>query len=510
MILRTIFHVDVNSAFLSWSAVKKLREEPGSVDLRTIPSAVGGDVSTRHGIITAKSIPAKKYGVETGEPVVKALQKCPQLVLVKSDFETYRKMSAAFIEVLRRYSSVIEKVSIDEAYLDMTEAVEEALCGGVSAVKGAELNSIQPLTAPPGMPAVKGAELNSIQPLTAPLGVPAVREPESVPAADNTDFADKREKRRRIALAIAHTLREDVRDTLGFTVNVGISENKLLAKMASDFQKPDKVHTLYPEEVPEKMWPLPIRVLHGCGAATAGRLADAGVKTIGDAAKLDPEYIRMILGNKAGEYIWRSANGISTSPVNPESQAAKSYSNETTTAVDITAGNLETDGLPLVKHLAEKVSGRLKRDRVRAFTIGVQVKTSDFRRHSRQQTLTLSTDDAAVIYETSRRLLTAMLEGEDGLFASGAGIRLLGVGASGLEDCDYRQLDLFGWQKDQASARAEERKIRQEEQNRAARKARQERLDAMLPAVENRYGKDVLTLGSPGRDMRENTENEYD
>ena len=490
MTLRTIFHVDVNSAFLSWSAVKKLREEPGSVDLRTIPSAVGGDVSTRHGIITAKSIPAKKYGVETGEPVVKALQKCPQLVLVKSDFETYRKMSAAFIEVLRRYSSVIEKVSIDEAYLDMTEAVEAALCGGMPAVKGAELNSIQPLTAPPGVSAVKGAE--------------------SVSAADNTDFADKREKRRRIALAIAHTLREDVRDTLGFTVNVGISENKLLAKMASDFQKPDKVHTLYPEEVPEKMWPLPIRVLHGCGAATAGRLADAGVKTIGDAAKLDPEYIRMILGKKAGEYIWRSANGISTSPVNPESQAAKSYSNETTTAVDITAGNLETDGLPLVKHLAEKVSGRLKRDRVRAFTIGVQVKTSDFRRHSRQQTLTLSTDDAAVIYETSRRLLMAMLEGEDGLFASGAGIRLLGVGASGLEDCDYRQLDLFGWQKDQASARAEERKIRQEEQNRAARKARQERLDAMLQAVENRYGKDVLTLGSPGRDMRENTENEYD
>ena len=128
---RTIFHVDVNSAFLSWSALKRLEEDPDAVDLRTIPSGVGGDVKTRHGIITAKSIPAKKYGVQTGEPVVKALQKCPQLVLVPPDFETYRKYSHALMEILSRYSPLLQQVSIDEAYLDVTERVSEKGTSGV-------------------------------------------------------------------------------------------------------------------------------------------------------------------------------------------------------------------------------------------------------------------------------------------------------------------------------------------------------------------------------------------
>ena len=103
---RIIFHVDVNSAFLSWSAVRRLEENPSVLDLRTVPSAVGGEVQTRHGVITARSIPAKKYGVKTGEPVVKALQKCPNLIMVKSDFATYREYSAAFMSILREYSDV--------------------------------------------------------------------------------------------------------------------------------------------------------------------------------------------------------------------------------------------------------------------------------------------------------------------------------------------------------------------------------------------------------------------
>ena len=199
--MRTIFHIDVNSAFLSWSAVKQLKENPDAVDLRTIPSAVGGDVTTRHGIITAKSIPAKKYGVQTGEPVVKALQKCPELVLVRSDFATYRAYSAAFIEILRSYSEILEQVSIDEAYLDVTELIEDS--DGLTAEK------------------------------------------------------------------LAGMIRKEICEKLGFTVNVGISVNKFLAKMASDFAKPDRTHTLYPEEIREKLWPLPIRDLHGCGASTA-------------------------------------------------------------------------------------------------------------------------------------------------------------------------------------------------------------------------------------------------
>ena len=113
---RTIFHVDVNSAFLSWSALRRLEEDPGAVDLREIPSAVGGDIRTRHGVITAKSIPAKKYGVQTGEPVVKAIQKCPQLVLVPSDFETYRKYSHALMDILAQYTPLLQQMSIDEAF----------------------------------------------------------------------------------------------------------------------------------------------------------------------------------------------------------------------------------------------------------------------------------------------------------------------------------------------------------------------------------------------------------
>ena len=205
---RTIFHVDVNSAFLSWSALKLLKEDPGAVDLRTIPSGVGGDVKTRHGIITAKSIPAKKYGVQTGEPVVKALQKCPQLVLVPPDFETYRKYSRALMEILARYTPLIQQVSIDEAYMDLT---------------------------------------------------------------DRIPFGD-----REGALALAKQIRDHVREQLGFTVNVGISVNKLLAKTASDFEKPDRTHTLYPEEVPAKMWPLPIGTLHGCQQVPGGAREGAG------------------------------------------------------------------------------------------------------------------------------------------------------------------------------------------------------------------------------------------
>ena len=117
---RIIFHVDVNSAFLSWTAVKRLKEDPNAVDLRTIPSVVGGDVKTRHGIVTAKSIPAKKYGIQTAEPINSALQKCPKLVVVPSDFQTYREYSNAFIAILRSYSELLEQVSIDEAYLDVT------------------------------------------------------------------------------------------------------------------------------------------------------------------------------------------------------------------------------------------------------------------------------------------------------------------------------------------------------------------------------------------------------
>ena len=261
---RTIFHVDVNSAFLSWSALKQLQENPGSVDLRTIPSAVGGDIQTRHGVITARSLPAKEYHVQTGEPVVRALEKCPQLVLVRSDFKTYRMYSSQFIAILKEYTDQVQQASIDEAYMDVS------------------------------------------------------------------DLAASRED----ALELAGRIKNTVRDRLGFTVNVGISENKFLAKMASDFEKPDRVHTLFSDEIREKMWPLKVRDLYGCGAATAQQLNDMGFRTIGDLASCSEQMLKNLLGEKRGEYIYRRVRGIDSSQVETLRQEAKSYGNETTTAED--------------------------------------------------------------------------------------------------------------------------------------------------------------------------------
>lgn len=178
---RLIFHVDVNSAFLSWEAARRVAD--GEPDLRLIPSAIGGDRDKRTGVILAKSIPAKKFGVTTGEPVAMALRKCPQLVLAKPDFALYTRNSKAFIAICRRFAPVVEQVSIDECFLDMT-----------------------------------GTSLLYPDPI-----------------------------------AIAHTIKDTIFSELGFTVNVGIAPNKLLAKMASDFEKPNKVHSLLASEIPQKL-----------------------------------------------------------------------------------------------------------------------------------------------------------------------------------------------------------------------------------------------------------------
>ena len=469
---RTIFHVDVNSAFLSWSALKRLEEDPGAVDLRTIPSGVGGDVKTRHGIITAKSIPAKKYGVQTGEPVVKALQKCPQLVLVPPDFETYRKYSRALMEILSGYTPLLQQVSIDEAYLDVTEQV-----AGNSGVPGS----------------IKS------------------------PSPD-----------REHALALAQQIRDRVRTQLGFTVNVGISSNKLLAKMASDFEKPDKTHTLYPEEVPAKMWPLPIGALHGCGKSTAQKLQLIGINTIGDAAAADLALLQSFLGQNSGTYIWNSSNGISRSKVVAEREQAKSVSNERTLSEDISRENYRADGVPVICMLAQKVAGRLQKSGLAGQTVTFQIKSSDFERHSRQMSLPELTDRAKDIEAAALLLADQLLGGPEGLFAQGISIRLIGVGVSRLAEKKVHQMDLFEWaeqneeevsrlaeesRKVEESRRAEEaQKAAREEQERAAleraqkaeqekqaqakaRRARQAKLDAMMSRVNERYGKGTIRKG---------------
>ena len=425
---RTIFHVDVNSAFLSWSALKKLRDEPGSVDLRTIPSAVGGDVKTRHGIITAKSIPAKKYGIQTAEPVVKALQKCPQLVLVPPDFQTYQEYSRALMDILAQYSSLLQQVSIDEAYLDMSDRI-----------------------------------------------APGDRE---------------------AAKMWAMRIREQVKKELGFTVNVGISTNKLLAKMASDFEKPDRTHTLYPDEVPSKMWPLPIDSLHGCGKSTAQKLQLIGINTIGEAAASDPMLLQSILGQKSGAYIYNSANGISRSPVVAEREQAKSISNERTLSEDINRENYQTDGIPVIRGLSQKVASRMQKKGLVGQTVTLQVKSSEFERYSRQMSLSEATDRAEEIESAALMLADRLLNGPDGLFEAGMTIRLIGVGVSRLTEKQIHQMDLFEWADrnlEEEKRKEEKRRVTAEENEK--RKAKQARLDKMMEMINNRYGTGTVKKG---------------
>lgn len=433
---RCIFHVDVNSAFLSWSAVRKLKEDPDAVDLRTIPSAVGGDIKTRHGIITAKSIPAGRMGVKTGEPVTGALAKCPDLVLIPSDFETYRAYSRAFIEILEKYAPVIEQVSIDEAYMDMT---------GTEHLFRKEISGGEPFP-----------------------------------------------------LCAARVIRDEIRTLLGFTVNVGISTNKLLAKMASDFEKPDRTHTLYPEEVPSKMWPLPIRDLHGCGGATAARLYSLGILTIGDAAAFDEDLLKSVLGDAAGAYIHRSANGISTSPVRGERDKAKSYSNERTLAEDITQENYAVRMPEILDYLSEKVSGRLQKDHVRAATIGVIVKTGTFHRHTRQATVERAVNRKDLIEKTAAGLMEELLKGPGGLFAAGETLRLVGVSASGLDDSPFEQMSLFDFMDGEGEMPVREKKKEKEETGKHSPPGavKKKRLDDMMAKIRDRYGENALRKGS--------------
>ena len=486
---RTIFHVDVNSAFLSWSALKRLEEDPDAVDLRTIPSGVGGDVKTRHGIITAKSIPAKKYGVQTGEPVVKALQKCPQLVLVPPDFETYRKYSHALMEILSQYSPLLQQVSIDEAYLDVTVRVsghgQRDLWGSLSPGGVQETSGV--VCTPDGTSGV----------VCSPEETSGV----VCTSGQETSGVVCTLGNRARAIALAQQIRDQVRAELGFTVNVGISCNKLLAKMASDFEKPDRTHTLYPEEVPAKMWPLPIEALHGCGKSTAQKLQLIGINTIGDAAAADRNLLQSFLGQSSGAYIWNSANGISNSKVVAEREQAKSVSNERTLSEDIGRENYQADGVPVICRLSEKVAGRLQKSGLVGQTVTFQIKTSDFERHSRQMSLTTMTDRSKDIEAAALLLANQLLGGPEGLFAQGVTIRLIGVGVSRLAEKEKtaHQMDLFEWaerNEEEESRRAEaERAAALRAEQEQAKKARQDKLDAMMGELNERYGKGTIRKG---------------
>ena len=359
---KIIYHIDVNSAFLSWEATYRLYHKGGKVDLREQVAAVGGDVTMRHGIILAKSIPAKQYNIKTGESLMEAKQKCQDLIIVPPNYNLYEQCSAAFMRILREYSDVVEQYSIDEAFVDMTATYHL-------------------------------------------FGTPE---------------------------ETAHMIKNRIRDELGFTVNIGISTNKLLAKMASDFKKPDMVHTLYPHEIERKMWPLSVSDLFFVGRATTKKLFTMGIKTIGELAKCDPTWLRTIL-KKQGEVVWSFANGIDFSPIITEPPANKGYGNSTTTPFDVM--DTETAKVVLLA-LAETVGKRLRWDDVRLSVISVGIRASDLSYCSHQKILDVATNITNEIHKAACELFDELWRGQP--------IRHLGIHTSKVQDDDgIRQLFFF-------------------------------------------------------------------
>ena len=357
---RIIFHIDVNSAFLSWSAVKLVGE--GGQDLRLIPSVVSGDPSDRRSIVTAASIPAKKLGVKVATPVSMALRTCPGLVLVRGDWEWYKRCSEGFIAICREYSPILQQFSIDECFIDMS-----LRCGDQDPVE------------------------------------------------------------------IATRLKDEIKTRLGFTVNVGIGSNKLLAKMASDFEKPDKVHTLWDSEVQQKMWPLGVRDLIWVGKKTEERLLAYGINTIGDLARLSLPRLTRVVGQKFAVQLHESANGRNDSPVETEIPEAKSYSAERTFPKDLVDPK---DIDRALFHVACIVAHRIRRDHFRASTVSMFIKYKDFSVAQKQCQVPQPTDITAVILNEARRMLTEVWDGITPL-------RQVGLGVSKLTHESFEQMSLF-------------------------------------------------------------------
>ena len=389
---RLVFHIDVNSAYLSWEAARRVAA--GEADLRLIPSAIGGDREKRTGVILAKSIPAKKFGVRTGEPVAMALRKCPELVLARPDFRLYEQSSKAFMDICREYAPVVEKYSIDECFLDMS--------------------------------------------------------------GTHRIYPDP--------VAIAHTIKDKIRDTLGFTVNVGIGENKILAKMASDFEKPDKVHTLYLHEIPQKLWPLPVRELFTVGASTAEKLEKARIRTIGDLAHAPLPFVQKIVGMKLGKQLHDYANGIDNSPVLAEPEAAKGYSISTTLEEDVVKAE---QAHRVLLALTDSVTARMRADGFKAYCVAVSIRSNDFKTRSHQRKLYDPTDISSEVYALCKQLFAELWDGHTPL-------RLIGVALTDLTKEEPAQISLFPDEK----------------------KERSRKLDQAYDAIHKKFGATAIQRGS--------------
>lgn len=365
---RIIFHVDVNSAFLSWTAVEKLRKGE-KIDIREIPSVIGGDEASRHGIVLAKSMPAKKYGIVTGESLYSARKKCHELLIFSPSFNIYKESSRKLMSLLKEYTPIIEQYSIDECFMDLT------------------------------------FDIGNLTPLK-----------------------------------LAEIIKERVKRELGFTVNIGISSNKLLAKMASELEKPDKINTLYKDEIKTKLWPLPVGELFMVGRSGKEKLNKLFIHNVGELANFNVD----ILVNKFksyGKLIWEYANGIDNSRVNSSEEEVKVISNSVTLSKDISS---QEEIKKVLIEISENVSSRLRKIDRCCTSISVSIRTSNFKNYSHQKKLKTPTNCTKNIIETSNIIFIEMWKREP--------IRLLGIQLSGLCDSEIKQISLFENTSDEKNA----------------------------------------------------------
>ncbi len=356
MNIKKVFHIDVNSAYLSWEAAYQL-QKGASLDLRIVPSAIGGDVEKRRGIILAKSIPASKKGVLTGQPLAKALIKCPEMIIVAPDYQRYVKASDSLVGLVKNYSPYIQRFSVDELFMDYV---------------------------------------------------------------GHEDPVD-----------VAYRLKEDVENTLGFTVNIGVGDNKLLAKMASDFKKPNMVHKLYKKDIPCKMWPLPVRSLFMVGSRTEAKLKSRDIYTIGDLARLSEEYIYRWM-KKPGQTIWNFANGREYSGVRTFSSPIKSIGNSTTIPYDVYT---QEEALQIILAICEMVGYRLRGEAMVASVVHLGYRSHDFQGFGMERKLKTLSSCTEDIYQMAKKIFKKIWNRE--------GIRQLSVRVTNLSPASKVQLSLF-------------------------------------------------------------------
>jgi len=389
---KIIMHIDVNNAFLSWTAVLLLKEGYG-YDIRNSYAIIGDETNKRHGIVLAKSTPIKKLGVVTAEPIFMARRKCPGLKVYKPNYKWYKKMSDKLFELISSYTPDIQKMSIDECFLDY---------GPIKHLYGDELE-------------------------------------------------------------FAYKLKDEIKKNLGFTVNIGIANSKLCAKMASDFSKPDKVHTLYEYEIDKKMWPLPIDDLFFVGKKTALKLKQLNINTIGDLSKTSYEFLYPYFKNQSSKLI-ESANGIDNSIIERDKTVTKGLSNSTTLSHNLIH---KEDVLEILEAISENLTSQLRKEGRYASVVRVQLKDSNFKNYTHQVKLENATNNNGIVFDVARKLLNEMWKDDP--------IRLVGLALDGLTNELSYQVSLFDKEED----------IKQNKE-----------LDEAVDKLKDKFGFDVINKAS--------------